>query len=365
MKSFNLFLFSGIVSLGVLLVALPPAEAKPFRTFTATNNTPFGTFTSTVTPITTPFPARSTSFTTSSSFNSSVTPNSTSFFPARSTSFTTNSTFNSSVTPNTTSFFPARSTSATSSSTFSSSVTPSTRTTPFVTTTFTPNTSAILASHPFPSSLAIPPTISQLGRIYATQNQGYNPTALLNFSKANPYYTLTNVNNPFGGSFGTGSLGLLNPLTNPFSLSAYGSMSAYGGFQSPLMMSGLGGGGFGGGYGGGGYGGGYGGGGYQSPPPVQPQVQQAAAPAETMTTTTIAINDDSYQATSITIAAGTAVQWKNTGRRLHTVTSDTGLWDSQQMDPGRSVTVFFAQPGTYFYHDTLHPDTMRASVIVQ
>jgi len=147
-------------------------------------------------------------------------------------------------------------------------------------------------------------------------------------------------------------------------MGGYG-LGAYGGFQSPyLQAGGYGGGGYGGGgYGGGG--GGYGGGGYQSPPPVQPQVQQAAAPAEMTTTTTIAINDDAYQAISITISAGTAVQWKNTGRRIHTVTSDTGLWDSQQMDPGRSVTVFFAKPGTYFYHDTLHPDTMRASVIVQ
>ena len=71
------------------------------------------------------------------------------------------------------------------------------------------------------------------------------------------------------------------------------------------------------------------------------------------------------QPLSITISPGTMVTFKNMGQHMHTVTSDTGLFDSRELDPGKTCKVFFAAPGTYTYHCTLHPDRMRGTVIVE
>lgn len=182
---------------------------------------------------------------------------------------------------------------------------------------------------------------------------------------------------PFGSAFDRGAVSnalfspfsLLNPVTrsalsangtNPYGLSGLNSpYSMAGGYQSPYMMSA-----YGGGYGGGSSGGG---GGNTNPylatTGYQPQAP-AAEPADVSQTARVAITDDGFLAASITIPAGTLVRWKNSGGHMHTVTSDTGLFDSRELDPGRSCTVFFAKPGTYFYHCTLHPDKMRGTIVV-
>jgi plastocyanin len=174
----------------------------------------------------------------------------------------------------------------------------------------------------------------------------------------------------------------LATLSNRYGLNALGynpslSTMAYGGgLGAGYGGGGYGGGGYGGGgYGGGGYGGGgYGGGGSQSPYltasyqngyQAGAAAQQAAAPADSNPTVNINVYDGSYQPRSITISAGTIVRFKNVGGHLHTVTSDTGIWDSREMDPGRTVNVYFAKPGTYDYHCTLHPEKMRGTINVE
>ena len=51
----------------------------------------------------------------------------------------------------------------------------------------------------------------------------------------------------------------------------------------------------------------------------------------------------------LTVSVGTTVTWKNTESRAHSVTSDTGLFDSQLFDPGDTYSYTFTSAGTYYY----------------
>jgi plastocyanin len=66
----------------------------------------------------------------------------------------------------------------------------------------------------------------------------------------------------------------------------------------------------------------------------------------------------------IRVALGTTVQWTNHGQHQHTVTSDTGEWDSGELGPLALYTHTFARPGTYRYHCAKHPGQMRGVIVV-
>ncbi|WP_226846778.1 cupredoxin domain-containing protein [Dehalogenimonas etheniformans] len=57
-----------------------------------------------------------------------------------------------------------------------------------------------------------------------------------------------------------------------------------------------------------------------------------------------------YLPAALTVKVGTAVTWKNTESNVHSVTSDTGLFDSGLFSPGDSYTYTFLSTGTYYYH---------------
>ncbi|MCA1812451.1 MAG: hypothetical protein LC624_00695 [Halobacteriales archaeon] len=74
---------------------------------------------------------------------------------------------------------------------------------------------------------------------------------------------------------------------------------------------------------------------------------------------------DSYLFSPATtaIAPGGTVRWTNIAGLGHTVTSDTGDFDSGSIAPGDSFTVAFADLGTFRYHCLFHP-AMQAKVVV-
>src|SRR5688572_32968271 len=72
----------------------------------------------------------------------------------------------------------------------------------------------------------------------------------------------------------------------------------------------------------------------------------------------VAVIDSAFQPTSLSIAAGTSVTWTSSGATAHTSTSDDALWDSGQLS-SQSFVRTFTTPGTYAYHCTFHPQTMR------
>jgi plastocyanin len=78
----------------------------------------------------------------------------------------------------------------------------------------------------------------------------------------------------------------------------------------------------------------------------------------------VAINDGSFAPTELRVTAGTTVTWTNQGRGAHTTTSQ-GNWDSGRLGSGQSWSRQFDTPGTFAYFCTIHPTSMRASVVVE
>jgi plastocyanin len=78
----------------------------------------------------------------------------------------------------------------------------------------------------------------------------------------------------------------------------------------------------------------------------------------------VSLIDDSFQPSTIEIAAGGTVTWHNIdGDDSHTVTSSEGDFDSGILEGGASFAETFATPGTYPYTCLIHPE-MQGTVIV-
>lgn len=70
-----------------------------------------------------------------------------------------------------------------------------------------------------------------------------------------------------------------------------------------------------------------------------------------------------FSPSSITVKAGTTITWTNQDAVTHTVTSNTGLFDSGSIGSGGTFSYMFDTAGTYSYHCAIHP-SMTAKVIV-
>ncbi len=85
---------------------------------------------------------------------------------------------------------------------------------------------------------------------------------------------------------------------------------------------------------------------------AQGQSNQQSIPENTVT-----ISGYSFQPLILVVQPGTTVTWNNQDSVSHTVTSDTkGEFDSGTIAPGKSFTHYFASPGTYRYHCSIHPN---------
>lgn len=77
--------------------------------------------------------------------------------------------------------------------------------------------------------------------------------------------------------------------------------------------------------------------------------------------------DSCYIPSKISIKSGDSVTWLNEDAAFHSVTSgyygnQSGLFDSEYLDPEESFTFIFKNPGVYDYFCTLHP-WMKGQVI--
>ena len=78
----------------------------------------------------------------------------------------------------------------------------------------------------------------------------------------------------------------------------------------------------------------------------------------------VTINNFAFSPTPLTVPVGTKVMWTNQQTQVpHTVTSDSGAFDSGTLQSGASFSFTFAQAGTFAYHCTIHPN-MHGMVIV-
>jgi len=62
-----------------------------------------------------------------------------------------------------------------------------------------------------------------------------------------------------------------------------------------------------------------------------------------------------YRPSQLDILPGETVNWTNVSQRTHTVTSDTGLFDSDSVVQNAHFVFRFDEVGTYRYHCTIHP----------
>jgi plastocyanin len=80
-------------------------------------------------------------------------------------------------------------------------------------------------------------------------------------------------------------------------------------------------------------------------------------------TNEVFIQNMAFNPSTITVEANTTITWTNKDAVTHTVTSDTGLFDSGGISNGETYSQMFTAPGTYAYHCTPHP-SMTATVKV-
>src|SRR3990172_6766631 len=68
----------------------------------------------------------------------------------------------------------------------------------------------------------------------------------------------------------------------------------------------------------------------------------------------VSIAGFAYNPAEITISKGTTVIWTQNDAANHTVTSDTGLFDSGNLTTGQTFSLTFNEIGTFKYHCTIH-----------
>jgi plastocyanin len=83
-----------------------------------------------------------------------------------------------------------------------------------------------------------------------------------------------------------------------------------------------------------------------------------AKPAE------VFVQFSAYGPSQLDVLPGQTVLWSNVSSRTHTVTSDTGLFDSDNLRPDQRFTFTFSRPGTYQYHCSIH-SSIRGEVDVR
>jgi plastocyanin len=96
---------------------------------------------------------------------------------------------------------------------------------------------------------------------------------------------------------------------------------------------------------------------------VQTRAANATGRTAPDATIDVSIGDNFFNPAMVNIAVGDAVRWTNNGAVAHTATSDTGIWNSGNLNSGQQFSFTFNSAGTFPYHCEIHPQ-MTGSVIV-
>ncbi|MCL6106823.1 MAG: plastocyanin/azurin family copper-binding protein [Actinobacteria bacterium] len=80
----------------------------------------------------------------------------------------------------------------------------------------------------------------------------------------------------------------------------------------------------------------------------------------------VSMTNYAFHPANLTVSRGTTVTWSNGTNIVHTVTADSGAFDSGNVNPGKSFSYTFDQAGTFPYHCTYHVALgMRGTVTVK
>ncbi|MFF4533508.1 cupredoxin domain-containing protein [Streptomyces sp. NPDC001407] len=78
----------------------------------------------------------------------------------------------------------------------------------------------------------------------------------------------------------------------------------------------------------------------------------------------VSMANHAFAPAELPVLAGETVTWTNDeDGEPHTVTSDTGLWDSGVIEAGASFSRMFSAPGMFRYHCGIHPE-MTGAILV-
>ena len=79
---------------------------------------------------------------------------------------------------------------------------------------------------------------------------------------------------------------------------------------------------------------------------------------------TIDVVDNDFVPKDLTVRTGTEVVWEFKGNATHDVTDDGGTFKSGTLGRGDEYALTFDDPGTYYYHCSLH-HVMQGKLVVQ
>ena len=77
----------------------------------------------------------------------------------------------------------------------------------------------------------------------------------------------------------------------------------------------------------------------------------------------VTIQGDAFSPSSLTVKVGDIVTWINNDNHDHTVTSDTGTFNSVNIANGSTFSFTFNTVGTYSYYCSIHT-SMKATIVV-
>jgi plastocyanin len=100
-----------------------------------------------------------------------------------------------------------------------------------------------------------------------------------------------------------------------------------------------------------------------APSAATPAATTIATTVAAADATTISIREFMFTPTSMTVAAGTTVQWKNLDGEPHTVRSVDTTFSSNALDQNDSFAFKFDKPGTYKYVCSIHPQMVGTIVV--
>jgi len=95
---------------------------------------------------------------------------------------------------------------------------------------------------------------------------------------------------------------------------------------------------------------------------AKPATQPAATPGVSATVTNATIQNIKHE--NLTVKVGTTVEWTNKDGVPHTVTEQGRKFKSGFLNQGQTFKFTFQEAGTVNYFCEVHPDAMKATVVV-
>jgi plastocyanin len=104
-----------------------------------------------------------------------------------------------------------------------------------------------------------------------------------------------------------------------------------------------------------------------APAPAEPQpavtVSSPSKKARASASASVTMGDLFFSPSSVTVAVGDTVTWRNDGQAPHNATADDGTFKTPDLNHGQSASETFTQAGTFSYICTIHPN-MKGTVRV-